>query len=149
MYSSVPYPAIQMKPEESPKARASLSILIADDERDTVTTLSALLTHEGHVVHSVYRGDHVVEAVRRYKPDVCILDIDMPGRSGYELAEELSARRSRGRPVLVAVSGKYVRKSEQLLARAVGFDRFFVKPAEPDELIDFLEEAVSGGSTPR
>jgi CheY-like chemotaxis protein len=145
----VAYPALQMKAEESsqPKARASLSILVADDEPDTVTTLAALLRHEGHVVHYVYRGDHVADAVRRYNPDVCILDIDMPGRSGYELAEELSARRSRGRPVLVAVSGKYVRKSEQLLAQAVGFDRFFVKPADPDELIDFLAKAVRGGSS--
>jgi DNA-binding response OmpR family regulator len=130
--------------ETSPDARARLSILIAEDERDTATTLATILMHEGHVVHCVYRGDHVAEAVRRYKPDVCILDIDLPGRSGYELAEDLYAMTTRRRPILVAVSGKYVKKSEQLLAEAVGFDRFFVKPAEPSELIAFLDKAASG-----
>jgi DNA-binding response OmpR family regulator len=132
-----------MNAETSPDARARLSILIAEDERDTATTLAVLLAHEGHVVHCVYRGDHVAEAVRRYKPDVCILDIDLPGRSGYELAEDLLALSSRRPPILIAISGKYVRKSEQLLAEAVGFDRFFVKPAEPDDLIAFLDKAAN------
>jgi two-component system response regulator DesR len=107
-----------------------------------VNTLTVLLLDEGHVVHSVYRGDDVIEAVRRYKPDVCILDIDLPGRSGYALARELSAIGGPDCPVLLAVSGAYTLKSEQLLAQTVGFDGFFVKPADPEELLDTLSEVA-------
>jgi CheY-like chemotaxis protein len=122
-----------------------LSILVADDEPDTVATLAALLTDEGHTVHTVYRGDHVAEAVRRFKPDVCILDIVMPGESGYVLAQQLS-QLGPDRPVLIAMSGIYVKKSEELLARAVGFDRFFAKPTDPLELLRLLEQ-IAGGDT--
>ena len=71
-----------MSAQKLPHASRRLSILVADDEPDTVATLSAILTDDGYIVHTVYRGDHVAEAVRRYKPDVCILDIVMPGQSG-------------------------------------------------------------------
>jgi DNA-binding response OmpR family regulator len=119
-----------------------LSILIADDEPDTVATLSAILSDEGHVVHHVYRGDEVAQALKRYKPEVCILDIEMPGRNGYELAKEISA--AAGRPVLIAISGKYVQESERHLALAMGFERFFVKPADPQKLLALIEQ-IGGG----
>jgi len=124
-----------------------LSILVADDEPDTVATLAALLTEEGHTVHTVYRGDHVSEAVRRFKPDVCILDIVMPGESGYALAQQLS-QPGPDRPVLIAMTGIYVKKSEELLARAVGFDRFFAKPTEPQELLRLLGQ-IASSDTPQ
>lgn len=126
--------------------RQGLSILIADDDRDTVETLTAILMDEGHTVHKVYRGDYVLEAVRRYKPAVCILDIEMPGKSGYAVAQELTLRLGSDRPILVAISGVWTRKSEQLLAQTVGFDRFFTKPADPGELLAFLDEAGSGNT---
>src|SRR5436305_10976074 len=65
------------------------SILVADDEMDTVQTLAAILTDEGHRVHNVSHGSLVMDAVRRYKPHVCILDIDMPGKDGYVIAREI------------------------------------------------------------
>src|SRR5581483_10800512 len=128
------------------QAARRLSILVADDEPDTVATLAALLTDEGHVVHTVYRGDHVPQAVERFKPDVCILDIVMPGESGYELAQQLSQLGPR-RPVLIGISAIYVRDSERFLAQAVGFDRFFVKPTDPETLLALLEQ-IARGDTP-
>jgi CheY-like chemotaxis protein len=128
--------------EKLPAAKRRLSILVADDEPDTVATLSVILTDEGHTVHTVYRGDQVPEAVQRFNPDVCILDIVMPGETGYALAQQLSQLTDR--PVLIAMSGIYVKKSEELLARAVGFDRFFAKPTDPLELLKLLEQIASG-----
>lgn len=139
-------PRCAMNAEKDLDAGRRLSILIADDEPDTVATLSVLLTDAGHIVHTVYRGDHVPEAVRRFKPDVCILDIQMPGESGYALAQEIS-KLGPDRPALIAISGIYVRQSEQLLAKSLGFDRFFVKPADPQELLALLEQ-IAGSDTP-
>ena len=50
-----------------------------DDDRDTVLTLSTLLVQDGHVVSAVYSGQQVMPAIRSYQPDVCVLDIEMPG----------------------------------------------------------------------
>ena len=91
----------------------------------------------------------MLEAVHQHKPDVCILDIDMPGENGYVLAREIVQVWAAERPILIAISGKYIRSSEQLLAKALGFDRFFCKPAEPNELLQFLDDVVSCGNTVR
>lgn len=128
-----------------PKALPGLSILIADDDSDTIKTLSALLATEGYAIHHVYRGDAVLEAVRRYKPNVCILDIEMPGQSGYAAAQEiLSQVPPDDRPFLIAISGHWTRTSEKILAESVGFRKFFTKPADPEELLDFLQEIAVG-----
>src|SRR5436190_20113406 len=117
------------KKKQEPRA---LSILIADDEPDTVQTLAAILTDEGHVVHTVTHGALVLEAVSRFKPEVCILDIEMPGENGYALAREiLAAHGNRRGPLLIAISGRWKSQTDKLLARSVGFDHFFTKPAEP------------------
>ena len=138
---------LRVNAEKQPEAVRRLSILIADDEPDAVATLAALLSDEGHVVHTVLRGDHVPRTVTRYEPDVCILDIEMPGRSGFELSQDLS-RMGANRPVLIAISGKYVGEAEQAIARAVGFDRFFLKPPDPRELLDLVEQIAAGGAGP-
>lgn len=130
---------MQATRQKTQKGRA-LSILIADDEPDTVATLAAILEDEGHVIHSVTNGGLVREAVERFKPEVCILDIEMPGETGYSLAGHLSKMEPRERPVLIAISGKWKNQTDKLLARMVGFDYFLTKPAEPAELIAALDQ---------
>lgn len=117
-----------------------LSILVADDDRDTVNTLAAILTQEGHIVHNVYDATRVLEAVRRYKPEVCILDIEMPGKSGYTLAREIVERHGEDRPWLIAISGVWHAPSDRFLARSLGFDHFLKKPADPAKLLELLAE---------
>ena len=54
------------------RARRALRVLVADDERDTVLTLSELLREEGHEVHGVYKGTDVMPAIREFDPDVVL-----------------------------------------------------------------------------
>lgn len=122
--------------------RRGLSILVADDEHDTVMTLSALLTDEGHIVHSVTHGALVLEAVRRFRPHVCILDIEMPGQNGYGLARDIVDEHKGARPMLIAISGRWKTQTDKLLAKTVGFDHFLIKPADPLEIIDTVAKAV-------
>ena len=122
------------------RPRKAVSVLVADDNEDTVKTLAAILTDEGHVVHSITNGALVMEGVHRFKPEVCILDIDMPGKSGYALAREIVQTLGDKRPVLIAISGKFYTQTDQLLARALGFDYFFKKPTEPDEIVAVLAD---------
>lgn len=117
----------------------SLSILIADDEQDTVVTLAAILEDEGHIVHTVTNGALVMDAIDRFKPEVCILDIEMPGQSGYSLAREIKAAEEGHRPMLIAISGKWKSQTDKFLAKSVGFEYFFAKPADPAEVIAALD----------
>jgi len=122
-----------------------LSILVADDEEDAVRMLALILEDEGHVVHTVTNGALVMEAVKQFSPEVCILDIQMPGESGYSLARNISEQHKSNRPVLIAISGKWTTQTDRLLARTVGFDHFLLKPADPTTLVGILDQIRGGG----
>jgi DNA-binding response OmpR family regulator len=131
--------AVQAASKQQPGKGRPLSILVADDEQDTVTTLTAILEDEGHMVHVVTHGALVREAIRRFKPEVCILDIEMPGETGYAIAQHITEAHKSNRPVLIAITGKWKSQTDMLLARMVGFDHFFLKPADPNLLIAVLD----------
>jgi DNA-binding response OmpR family regulator len=133
-----------------PSTWRPLNILLADDERDAILTLSTLLIQDGHTVSAVYSGNDVLESVRRYKPDVCILDIEMPGKSGYAAAREMSAALAPElRPVLIAISGKWTETTDRLLGLSLGFDHYFLKPVDPQRLLGFLDDIANGTSDTR
>jgi DNA-binding response OmpR family regulator len=121
----------------------ALSILVADDEMDTVLTLAAILADEGHAVHTITHGSLVMDAVQRFKPNVCVLDIEMPGKDGYAVAREIVKEfgdKQQPRPLLIAISGRWKSQTDRMLARMVGFDHFLVKPADPQDIIKVLYE---------
>ena len=113
--------------------------MIADDDPDTVLTLAALLQHEGHAVYGFGTGREAVAAARMYRADVMIVDIQMPDMTGYEIARSVREHLPRP-PLLVAVSGRWKSETDMLLSVAVGFDRHFRKPCEPQELVRCLED---------
>jgi CheY-like chemotaxis protein len=117
-----------------------LRVIVADDNRDIVLTLSAILSDEGHDVFGVHHVDEVLKTVRLVNPDALILDIEMPGRSGYAVAQEVRSLYygSPRAPLLIAISGKWVKACDQMVARAVGFDHHLMKPCDPNELIELL-----------
>jgi DNA-binding response OmpR family regulator len=115
-----------------------LRILVADDDRDTAVMLAAILRDEGHEARVVLRGDEVLDLERLTKPDALIIDVQMPGMSGYAVAREIRERRAVDPPLLVAVSGVWTKKSEQLLGEAVGFDHYLVKPCAPQDVVALL-----------
>lgn len=116
-----------------------LRVLVADDNRDVVLTLSMLLHEEGYHVRGVYNGLEALKAARMDAFDAVILDIEMPELSGYAIARELRSLHYRTRcPLLIALTGKWNRTSEKMLSRAVGFDHHFEKPCDPNRLLELL-----------
>src|SRR5689334_15481728 len=116
-----------------------MRVLIADDNRDAVMTLGILLRSEGHEVWVTQAGREVPQAVREFKPGLVLLDITMPDRSGYELAEELYREYGAECPVLVALSG-HSDPAVKTRAEISGFHHFIPKPYEPARLLAFVAE---------
>jgi CheY-like chemotaxis protein len=115
-----------------------LRIIVADDERDTVETLVAILKDEGHDARAVYRAKDVLFNIRRFEPHVVVLDISMPEVSGYEIAKEIRRQLGVNRPLLIAISGVYKKETDKLLSQAVGFDHHLTKPCSPEDLLALL-----------
>ena len=132
--------------ESGQTVRRTLCILIADDEPDTVDTLSAILRNEGHEVYGVHDGASVIPLTRKLRPDAIILDIGMPKLTGYDLAKMLKDEYGSRCPTLIAVTA-YSRQPEKLIGIAAGFDYYFSKPVEIDQLLEALPKAKRGASS--
>jgi len=129
-------------PRPTPPQR-QLRVLICDDEKDFALTTAELLRGEGHDTKTCYRGDEVIRHVEEYDPDVVILDIRLPGKSGWEAASEIRRRFGPRRPLLIGVSGEYTKASDQMLSKINGFDYYLIKPADPSVLFLLLRDATA------
>jgi len=119
-----------------------LNILVADDDPDTVATLAALLESEGHQVRGVHRSTEVLGAADELKPDVVILDLQMPEVSGYDLARWLRSRHGKRCPVLIAVTGVDTRPSDKQISLLSGFDYYVMKPYYVGDLLSLTLQAA-------
>jgi CheY-like chemotaxis protein len=112
-------------------------ILIVDDNEDGAESLAMLLQLAGHETHTAHDGFEAIEAVRRLRPDVVLLDIGLPRLNGYE-----ACRRIRNEPwgkdlVLVALTG-WGGADDRHRSSEAGFDEHMVKPVDHDVLLAFL-----------
>jgi two-component system, OmpR family, response regulator len=119
------------------RASRALRVLVADDERDAAVSLALLLQMEGYEVREVYRGDAVLYMVRDFRPDAILLDIGMPGMSGYEVAREIKELYGQDAPLLVAVTG-WSGPSDKILAKLVGFHYHVAKPYTAEQIFALL-----------
>ncbi len=126
--------ARKISPQITPRA---LRVLVVDDDRDTVDTLTVLLADEGHEVRSLHSGRDVVRVVREFNPDAVLLDIAMPDVSGWEVGRALREELGR-RTAIIGISGEYTHSVDRILSEAVGFDHYLVKPYDPNELLQLL-----------
>lgn len=115
-----------------------LRIVVADDDRDTVLTTMMLLREEGHDARGVYSGRNVMGAILDFDPDVVILDIGMPGLSGWEVARIIRQHRGNERPVLIGISGEYTKSPDRILSEILGFNHYLLKPYEFSDLLRIL-----------
>lgn len=111
-------------------------ILVVDDNRDAADSLAHVLAQEGYRVDMAYGGREAIDAATESLPDAVLLDIAMPGFSGYEVARVLSGLREK-RPVLIAITG-LPEEATKLPAQFAGFDHYLAKPVELNELLAVL-----------
>jgi two-component system CheB/CheR fusion protein len=118
---------------------AALKVLCVDDDPDEVESAGELLSLAGCEVMGCLDGESALAAAAEFRPDVCVLDLTMPGMGGEELAAKLREQAG-GRPLrLIALTGHGL-PDDHHRTKWAGFDRHLVKPVEPRCLI----EAVTG-----
>jgi len=109
-------------------------VLIADDEPNIVTSLEYLMTKSGYEVAIARNGDEALALVESFGPDLVLLDVMMPRRSGYEVCQRMRERPEWGHIKIVMLSAKG-REAEVSKGLAIGADAYVTKPFSNRELI--------------
>lgn len=119
-------------------------ILVIDDDEDLNKMVSDMLHEklEDFEVHQAYDGFEAGRIISDEKPNVIILDIDLPGIDGHSLCKKIKNDKSLGNPVVISISGlDEESEGEKILSE--GADAFFSKPLEMDRLIATLQDLSS------
>ena len=132
--------------EIAPAATSGQRVLVIEDNPDVRESLGLLLSTWGHSVYFADNGRDGLERATEVLPDAALVDIGLPGLSGYEVARRIRALDTEwAREVtLVALTG-YGRDADRDEAIASGFDRHLVKPVNPDVLAEVLGSVTRGG----
>jgi CheY-like chemotaxis protein len=110
-----------------------LRVLVVDDCADTRDSLRILLRLWGHETAEAADGHAALERAATFRPDVVLLDLAMPGLSGYEVARRLRRVPGLKHVRLIAATG-FGQARDLSASRAAGFDHHLVKPFDPVEL---------------
>ena len=118
-------------------------VLIADDEANIVTALEFLLQRRGYETRWAKNGDEALSEIERFAPDLVLLDVMMPRKSGYEVCQ-----RVRGRPewrhikiIMLSAKGREVEVSKGV---SLGADLYITKPFSNTELVAKIDGLLAG-----
>ena len=114
-------------------------ILVVDDNVDAADSLAMLLAMEGYVTRAAYDGKQAVEVAGSFRPDVVILDIEMPLMDGYEAACQIRMARGDAAPGLISLSAA---RLDGPAALSAAFDVSLTKPASGKEVQVAVEAAL-------
>jgi CheY-like chemotaxis protein len=114
-----------------------MRVLVVEDNSKAADPLVRLLRAAGHAVEVAADGPAAVRAAENNHPDVVLLDIGLPGPSGWEVARMLHALPADKRPLLVAVTG-YDGEEDRRRSHEAGIDLHLTKPVDLDRLQHLL-----------
>jgi DNA-binding response OmpR family regulator len=104
------------------------------------------LRGEGHETRGAGSAADLWRLIDAFDPDVVLLDIGLPDRSGYEVAQELRQRFGAERPKLIAVTA-WNKSSDRILAQIAGFDHHVGKPYDPSALLSLVASLAPGSES--
>jgi DNA-binding response OmpR family regulator len=122
-------------------AKAKRKVLIADDEPNIVMALEFLLKRNGYEVRTAANGDETLAQVESFQPDLVLMDIMMPLKSGYEVCQRMRERPEWNHIKIVMLSAKG-REAEVSKGMSLGADMYVTKPFSTQELIDTVNELL-------
>ena len=117
----------------------SKRVLVVDDNADAAEMLGEMLSLAGHIVSVKNDPITALESVSAFQPDLAVLDIGLPGMSGYELAEKLRQTEIAKTCRLVALTG-YGQEQDRRRSAHAGFAHHLVKPVDFERLMNIIDE---------
>ena len=123
-------------------AEGGKSILLVEDEDNIALALEFLLQREGHRVRRVATGPEAMPAVLEDRPDLVVLDVMLPGISGYEICQQIRADQSLSelRVLMMTARGNTIERRKGL---ALGADGFVAKPFPLDEFLGAVRQLLA------
>jgi len=121
----------------------TLKILIADDEPNIVVSLEFLMKREGYDVRVAANGDEALSQVAEFAPDLVLLDVMLPRRSGFEVCQQIRANAAWRDMKVVMLTAKG-RDTEMQKGLALGADAYITKPFATKELVARVKELLDG-----
>ena len=122
--------------------QARLSILIVEDRSDCAESLAMLLRMHGHEVEIAANGFTALESELSRHHDVILVDIDLPGLDGWQVAKRIKAYPSPKRPFIIAVTG-YGRDEDRQQSAEAGIDLHLTKPVDVSRLHVAISELAT------
>jgi PAS domain S-box-containing protein len=130
------------EPAPADTGRKGRRVLVVDDNADSAETMATLLQIWGHEVQVASDGPAALAQAADHRPDVVLLDIGLPGMTGYEVAKRLREIPHMADAVLIAMTG-YGQDEDRRRSREAGFAVHLVKPVAPDALRKVFEDLES------
>lgn len=126
-------------------------VLIVDDDVQFNDLIKQFLDkrYPEFKVNQAYDGFDAGRAISEYKPDVVILDLNLPGVDGFKLCRHIKADENLSRPIVITVTGMDTSGDTEGQARDAGADAFLVKPVDLDSLPALIEELAENRATRR
>ena len=123
-------------------------VLIADDEPNIVISLEFLMKREGHRVTIARDGDAALAAIRDQRPDLVLLDVMMPGKSGFDVCQAVRGDESLAAVKILMLSAKG-RDTDLAKGHALGADAYMTKPTRMQEFLKILRDFAIAGKLTR
>jgi DNA-binding NarL/FixJ family response regulator len=124
----------KQQPRVSPPAKGAAPVLVADGDAKLRGRAAKVLQKARYRVIEVDNGDDALDAARLELPSLAILEVNLPGLSGYEVCHQLKDEFGDALPV-VLVSGDRTETLDRVAGMLIGADDYLVKPIAPDELL--------------
>ena len=124
-------------------------ILVVDDEPAIVRLMEYVLDRQGYIVRTAADGEEALRVVGEFRPELVVLDVMMPRKHGYTVAEAIRADPDLGGVPIIMLSAR-AQDTDVEQGLAAGANRYLTKPFEPDGLLETvarcLAESRAGGT---
>jgi DNA-binding response OmpR family regulator len=118
-------------------------VLLVDDDPDILTSMQAAFEPTGAVIETASNGNTAVLLAEKNQPDLVILDMMLPGRSGFMVLEKIKAHKPRGsKPFVIMITGNTGAR-HKMYAESQGVSEYFTKPVKLDKLIAAAERLMA------
>lgn len=122
-------------------------ILLVDDDNDILLSMQAAFEPTGAIIDIARDGNKAVELVDTNHPDLVILDMMLPGRSGFLVLEKIKARKPKNsKPFVIMITGNQGSR-HKMFAESLGVSEYFNKPVKLDRLITTAERLLGTPAT--